>query len=486
MLHVAKLAFLESTSVDGTQLANTAMYHDVDSLHGWGVADLVLGILEWKKKQAASFTAPQRWVRTIDCVISAKNLQVITSGDAASARWLSPVLSFSDVSSLLESIGYSADEDLRRALAFLDSIGLIVYKGRAGDSEGSYGGPGSGELDDVVVLRPQVVTDALQRLITPTVRSLMDANAAKREGMASWCEKCGGTPKTLFSRKLKLWQCDFCMRWYCQDHVTAHEAHGGAVSVCNMCTPLVATRTTLDSTPEINVTELTRTGRLSRALLASLWGVYSAPLQQALEALLLDAKFLCRAPPVTVSSGSFVTSRTQPVVPDGTTAASAEPDDLFVPCVFVQCPSIASNRGSDTTTASPGGTGRSWWIDISLWPAGMWSDVIGCLSRVNAQWKPERSNPRVGGSAAVVDGVDDATVELFPECGTIVSLKAGTSEPNIGGEEVQVHLECRKTSTSVVESRIVVSGWYVVDTDAKESNHRQGRQWHLMANVLQF
>ena len=84
-------------------------------------------------------------------------------------------------------------------------------------------------------------------------------------------------------------------------------------------------------------------------------------------------------------------------------------------------------------------------------------------------------------------GVDEAeaSVKLFPECGTIVHLQAGTSERGIGSEEVTVHLDCRKTSSGVADSRIVVSGWYVVDGGAKECNHVEGRQWRLMADVLQ-
>ena len=370
VLDVARRSFL--ACADGSPLAATAMYHAVDSLHGWGVVPLVDGVLHWKDQRAAAFSAPQRWVHTIDCVVTAKSLT--TSSDDASARWLSPVLSFSDVKSLFGSIRYSSDEDVRRALAFLDSIGLIVYKGRTGD--GSYG---DSELDDIVLLRPQVVTDALQRLITPTVPSLTAAKAGL-ETKAAWCERCGGTPKTLFSRKLQLLQCRFCVRWFCRDHVKTHSVDGVAMSVCEVCTPLVTTGSTAVGDRDIDVSVLASTGRLSRTLLASLWRVYPSPLQMALEALLVKAKFLCRAP----SSPSFVSR----VRLDGSNApVSSKSDDLFVPCIFVQCPSIA--QGLDATAAAPHGT-RCWWIDLSLWPAGMWSDVIGCLASVNARWEPER------------------------------------------------------------------------------------------------
>ena len=404
-------------------------------------------------------------------MVTSKKLTGSTDEPEASesaALWVSPVLSLAAAKSLF---GFSGDEEARHALAFLDSIGLIVYKGRTGDdSDPSH--VGRSKLDDIVLLRPQVVTDALQRLITPTVPSLVDTRTLL-ESMASWCERCGRAPTVWFSKKLKLKQCSFCTRWYCKDHVSAHSVHDATVLACEVCTPLVATYRTTDATRSgavtvpVDVIGLKSTGRLSRALRESLWSVYPVSLRKALKALLLELKFLCRAP-TTV------------------TAAADEPPasksaDLFVPCVFVQCPFIGRQLPTSSIGARfGGGAARVWWIDVALRPAGLWSDVMGCLSSVSPRWQPERSPDRKDNAAS------DHNVEHFVDCGTIVRLLSDKPLREIGCEEVRVRLECRRsTLTSVVESRIVVSGWYNLEGGGCDCGTMEGRQWRLMAGALQ-
>ena len=472
-MDVAKRAFV--TAVSGSDLSKGAIFGAVDSLRGVGIAALVDNMWRWWCQHSAGFTAPKRWVRTIDCIMAATKYS--SASEEGVGRWLAPVLTFTETQELLAGVGFVSDGDLRQALAFLDSIGLIVYKGRAGSGRSV-----SSRLDDIVLLRPQVVTDgadALQRLITPTVKALTEIQSTL-QSTASWCERCGSKPPVVvFWRRLL--QCGICSRWFCEAHISSFSVDGTTVLLCEVCKPLSTTRVCVDIKQTIDVSVLAKTGRLSRTLLASLWGVYPSKLQSALEALLIEAKFLCRAP----ESWKFVDrSRLRD---DGLLSAGA--DDLFVPCIFVQCPTIARRGVASAMTVTD--SVRTWTIDVSLWPAGMWSDVIGCLASVNARWEPERCGDEASdvGSAGEATGRgsagrDDAVVRAFPECGTVIHLQSMTSEPLIGSEEVEVRLECERGSSGVVDSRIVVSGWYATEAGNREAGTMAGRTWRLLTDVL--
>ena len=445
-----------------------ALHHAVDSLRGWGVAALFTSLAQWWTDHAACFTAPVRWVRAVDCVLAAQALT--TPGDEPAARWLASVVTFADMAALLAGIGFTSSGELRRALAFLDAVGLVVYKGRTNDSED--GAPGSGLGD----------SDGGARFTPGRHRA---AAAAGRDGRAAtaWCERCDYSPTWAWLVGRRLSPCDLCRRWFCSAHIAPYAVgggDGGNVNVCTVCAPLALVRTRSLDGADPDVTVLASTGRLSRRLLATLWSVYDPRLQHALEALLVDAKFLCRAP-----EAAQWPSRAD--LPPGTNAAAtgtlrvaaSESDDLFVPCIFVQCPTIArspSLAGGEGTARS---CARVWTIDVSSWPAGLWSEIVGCLASVHPRWRPER---RVATADAHV--ADDAAVQVFPECGTVVHLQSGTADVVVGGEEVDVHLECRRGSLGVVESTIVISGWYTMTTGGVDGAAAEGRHWPLMTDVV--
>ena len=454
------------TTLGSSRLAGSIMAAAVDSLRGTGIARLVTKLWSWWGDHASLFTAPERWVRAMECVLVANRT---VTREFSETRWQAPVLSLKDMGELLAPIGLTAAHELRRVLVFLDSVGIIFYKGSA---DGSVEPPSQTlhGVDDIILLRPQIILDALQRIVTPTVKPLMETRTALASSSA-WCDCCGVESSSGFLGLLssRLHRCGLCGRWYCGSHIQRYTVRREVTTVCSSCTPLVPMVEGIASTAHHDVSGLTSTGRLSRSLLESLWSGYSPELRLALECVLKELKFICRAPDGLPGESGVDSS--------GLSDEHTASDDLFVPCVFVQCPSIGR---ADRVLEDCRGA-RQFWIDVSTWPVGMWCDIIGCLSKLQARWQPVRA------SGFVDDGALDERiwVDRFPGCGTVVHLTSGAAyEEAVGIEEVKVHLECVKAVDDVVRNRIVVSGWYTLASGAREWNELNGREWQLMADVL--
>ena len=481
-----------------SRLCADVMVAAVDSLTGFGIASLVSKLWAWWYGHAGYFTAPQRWVRAMDCVMAAKAVTVAT--DEGSQPWLSPVMSVNDVQCLLEPVGITDRSELRLALAFLDAVGVIVYRGRVDDDHSDHSA-----VDYIILPRPEVVIDGLQRIVTSTVAALMEARRALTTGSA-WCHSCGTLPSKgiLGAFATCLSSCELCKRWYCSSHIHRVSVGGTITVACGTCLPLVAMRSSAGVDGDVgqccDVSELSSSGRLSRSLLKSLWSGYSPVLCVALEVLLRKLNFMCRAPEVPrCPTGS--PSRTASALSDGGSANngvdSDDENDLFVPCVFVQCSFIRGAGGAWQER----GCARQWWIDGSHWPVNIWCDIIGCLSTLPVRWQPIR-NPTAAdtsttsGSVASRSAISTADgsistqeavwLDRFPGCGTVIHLQSRKQfPPDVGMEEVKVHLECSKSPDGVTRNRVVVSGWYTLRSGKREWHTLAGRQWQLLSDALQ-